>query len=423
MLAETLRDCARQAEVDLDLARFEFFDAKAAACLDCATVRVFVHRECGAGVATPRSCHVRGEPDCERARVARLLERFDAVAAEMARPVFWTFTLRNVRPGLLAEGLDGLRKAWSKVRRRAPFSGGGCRWRWRDVGPDGMPDGAPGHPCHRPDPAPECMAPVCSHGCTARRGGEHAATCRRGCPTRTGRQRSRCLTHPPALARNDRCPPECAHAAHDKGANCPDFEHPPVRGGVAAIDLTWSEADGGTWHPHLHDLMDAGWIGWAEMRDTWQAVTCTTPRCRHGASSRCTGSWMVWVEAVPTDDDDGRRGAIREVLKYVAKPHGIIDSGDAERIGEYLWATRRLKLVSGFGRFYHLQVEECERADDQIEVPGFGFEKYHLPRICPHCGRETTADDWLNPDIKPRVEAVRLPDGRYGWWPPPTPAT
>ena len=64
-----------RAEADLDRARFEFFDAKVAACLDCATVRVFVHRDCGAGVATPRSCHVRGEPDCERARVARLLER------------------------------------------------------------------------------------------------------------------------------------------------------------------------------------------------------------------------------------------------------------------------------------------------------------------------------------------------------------
>ena len=215
---------------------------------------------------------------------------------------------------------------------------------------------------------------------------------------------------------------ECAHAAHDKRVNCPTSNTRLFAVALPQSTLTWSETDGGTWHPHIHDLMDAGWIGWAEMRDTWQAVTCTTPRCRHGSSSRCTGSWMVWVEAVPTDDDE-RRGAIREVLKYVAKPHGIIDSGNAERIGEYLWATRGLKLVSGFGRFYQLQIEEDDPADDEIVVPGFGFENHHLPRICPHCGRETTADDWLNPDIRPRSEALPLTSGRYGWWPPPAPAT
>jgi hypothetical protein len=165
--------------------------------------------------------------------------------------------------------------------------------------------------------------------------------------------------------------------------------------------------------------MDADWIGWAEMRDMWQALTCTTPGCRHGASSRCTGSWMVWVKAVETDDEDLRRGAIREVLKYVAKPHGIVDSGDADRIGEYLWATRRLKLVSGFGRFYHLQIDEDEPDRDEIVVPGFGFEKHYVPRICPHCRVATTADDWLSPDRRPRTEARRLADGTYGWRPPP----
>ena len=217
----------------------------------------------------------------------------------------------------------------------------------------------------------------------------------------------------------DGCPADCPHVGHDTALNCPEFEHAAVTGGVAAVDLTWSETDGGTWHPHLHDLMDAPWINWAEMRDAWQAATCTTPRCRHGRSSRCSGSWMVWVEAVPTDDDERRRGAIREVLKYVAKPHGILDSPDAERIGEYLWATRRLKLVSGFGRFYHLQIEDDDPGEDIIEVPGFGFEKNYVPRICPGCGQETTADDWLYPDRRPRTEALPGADGRYRWRPPP----
>jgi hypothetical protein len=196
-----------------------------------------------------------------------------------------------------------------------------------------------------------------------------------------------------------------------------------VIGGVAAVDLTWSETNDGTWHPHLHVLMDAPWLSWAEMRDAWRALTCITPRCKHGASGRCTGSWMVWVEAVPVGDEQRRRGAIREVLKYVAKPHGIIDSGDPDRIGEYLWSTRRLRLVSGFGRFYHLQIEEEDPGDDEILVPGFGFERYRVRRVCWYCGAATTSGDWLHFDIRPRRDAFRLPDGRYGWWPPPEAAT
>jgi hypothetical protein len=189
---------------------------------------------------------------------------------------------------------------------------------------------------------------------------------------------------------------------------------------VSAVDVTWSEAGGGSWHPHLHALLDAPWIGWAEMRDTWQAITCRTPRCRHGRSSRCTGAWSVWVEAVAGDDPAERQAAIREVLKYVGKPHGIVDSGDPARIGEYLWATRHLNVVSGFGALYRVQVAEDDPADaDEITLHGSGFAVYHVPRICPNCGAATCEDDWLPPDRRPRLEAHRLPGGRYGWDPPP----
>jgi hypothetical protein len=187
-----------------------------------------------------------------------------------------------------------------------------------------------------------------------------------------------------------------------------------------ASDITWSEDAGGSWHPHLHALLDAPWIGWAEMRDTWQAITCRTKGCRHGWSSRCSGSWSVWVEAVPRDDPAERRAAIREVLKYVGKPHGIVDSLDPGRIGEYLWATRRQKLVSGFGNLYRVQVEEDEPAGrDELTIRGFGFATLRVPRVCPKCGRTTTEDDWILPDLRPRLEAYRLPSGRYGWDPPP----
>jgi hypothetical protein len=166
--------------------------------------------------------------------------------------------------------------------------------------------------------------------------------------------------------------------------------------------------------------MDAPWISWAEMRDTWQAITCQTKNCRHGRSSRCSGSWSVWVEAVSRDDPAERRGAIREVLKYVGKPHGIIDSLDPELIGEYLWATRRQKLVSGFGSLYHVQVEEAEpvRADELTLRPFGCFQEYHVPRVCPTCHAVTTEEDWTMPTARRRLEAQRLPAGGYVWHPP-----
>ena len=164
--------------------------------------------------------------------------------------------------------------------------------------------------------------------------------------------------------------------------------------------------------------MDAAWIGWAEMRDTWQALTCRTRHCRHGRSSRCSGSWSVWVEAVSADDPEARRGAVREVLKYVGKPHGIIDSLDPERIGEYVWATRRQKLVSGFGSLYRVQVEEIEPPRDEILIHGPGFQQYHVPHVCPNCNAATTQDDWAYPVAYPRLEAHRLPSSRlYAWHP------
>ena len=51
----------------------------------------------GDRVARPLACHVRGCPDCERTRAARIVARYDGIAAEMSRPVIWTWTIRNVR--------------------------------------------------------------------------------------------------------------------------------------------------------------------------------------------------------------------------------------------------------------------------------------------------------------------------------------
>lgn len=396
-LADVLVEIARRADEAYDFDRFRWFDGKAGALRDCTKVRVVGHKGTGHGIARPLSCHVRGCPDCERSRVGRLLVRYDDLAAQAARPVFWTLTVRNAARGELAEGRKALQAASVKLRHRAIFRGGRCRWRWPDRGPTGELDGAPGHPCHAP-----------------------VSTCPKDCLTRTGRNQSHCPTHPPQLVHPDGCPPSCVHAGHNRARNCPAFEHAKVTAGVAAFDVTYSEDRPAPWNIHLHMLVDAPWILWAEMRDHWQAITCDRAGCRHGHDPACTGSWMVWVEAVDRDDAERRHGAIREVLKYVGKPHGIVDSLDPGRVEEYLWALRHQRIVAGWGAWRGLQEDdEGELIDETTWRIGWGFSYVTVPRVCPVCHAHTTVDDWSFPHLAERLEATPLGAGLYGWRPPP----
>jgi hypothetical protein len=414
-LADVLEEVGRRAAAEYDYQRGHWFDERAAALRDCNQVRVFIHRGRGHGVATPMSCHVRGCPDCERSRVGRLVLRFGELAAAMTRPVFWTWTVRNVPAGYLGSGILELKRDFGRLRRRALVRGARCRWTWRD--------GAPGHPCHPPVPA---------------------AACGRDCPTRTGRRASHCPEHPPAVVHVDGCPPICPHHGHARARNCPDFAHRAIAGGVSAVEVTWSTTDA-SWHPHIHALVDAPWIAWGEMRDHWVGLTCRTAGCRHvcttcrglagswehgawraceacagGQHPRCTGAWSVWVEPLPVDEA-ARAGAIREVLKYVGKPAGITDSLDPDRIGEFIWSTRALKAVSGWGDLFRIGADPAsdglEREDEH--VIRFAWMTWRVPKICPHCHEETTADDWTGPLPKNRLDAVRMDGHRLGWVDPP----
>lgn len=423
---DVLAEIARRAGEVYDLERFRWFDGKAAAVRDCAKVRVVPHLGTGHGVAVPLSCHVRGEPDCERARVAKLIERHDQAALEAERPVFLTLTSRNVGQGDLAAGRRDQARAFAKLRRRAIFRGGPCRHRWGTRGPTGDLDGAPFHPCHEPIADPACHGPVCAAGCPKARGDRragHLVKCDRGCPTRTGLRQSHCRTHPPRVIHPGACPRACEHHGHKRGRNCPTFAHDPVRGGLASFDVTWSDA-AEPWNLHLHMLLDAPWMAWAELRDLWQATTCTTAGCRHGRledgspDPGCTGAWMVWIVRV-ADDPDQRRGAIREVLKYVAKPHGIVDSLEPDRVAEYLWATRHQRIVSGWGCWYRIQVDD-DTPDDEYHVIQLILSSVRVPKVCPVCHVHTALEDWGNPFHAGRLEAARA--GRhYGWHPPPAP--
>jgi hypothetical protein len=127
---------------------------------------------------------------------------------------------------------------------------------------------------------------------------------------------------------------------------------------------------------------------------------------------------MVWIKSVDKHNEAARHAAIREVLKYVCKPHGIIDSLDPGRIGEYLWAMRHQRLVSGWGRWYRVQddVEKPELPEEH--VIRWGFSTVVVPKVCPVCHKETVPEDWGIPYKADRL-AAQPTTGRYHIWDAP----
>ncbi len=427
----------------------------------CRVGRAVLERGCGVRIFKPQSCDVRLCPDCERARSARLVGRYDTVAGEMVAPKHWTVGLPNVAPGGLRDSLAVLLDATAHLRRRAVMAGGPCGGAHRAVAFDDV-DQAVHHP------AGDDVA-ACSHP-RHRRELAAVGSCR--C--------ARCVEV------------DVMRAGYRVTANgCPRCVHQPVRGGIYSIEVTWSPARPpghpygykatADWHPHCHILMDAPWIVWSEMRDAWQEVTCdairraelrecsrskgekhegkTAPKiapCRHlrgwqatgmchgchkpttdvwcgnecrAASLRdagCRGASVVWVSDVKgAPGSPERRGAVVEVLKYVSK--GLIDkdghllpgAGPLE-LAELLLAIRGRRLVAGWGSFRNVHDDE-EDERDTVPVWTGDFDDrgrdviLRMPRICPCCGREA---EWGSPVTARRIHVRRNDAGVLVWQPP-----
>jgi hypothetical protein len=373
-------------------------------------------RDAGCGMYTfrPHSCHVRLCPDCERARSARLVARYDEIGSAMASPRLWTLTLPNVAPGALRGGLAVLLDSLAHLRRRAIIAGGPCKGQHRAVGYDDID-----------------------------RGEHHAA----------GDDVDFCA-HPPhrkELARVGSC--RCARcvevslerAGHRVTVNgCPRCNHEPVKGGVYSIEVTWSPVRG-DWHPHAHVLMDAPWLPWVEVRDAWRAVTCDAirrharkaaggtgliPKCLHLGDSRgiatagCLGASIVWVSNVEGEPGSPeRRKAVRETLKYVSK--GLLDhnghllpGASPLELAELLLAIRGRRLVAGWGSFRNVRDDDEDGLDPALFLvgPDVTPSLVGMPRICPCCHVEAL---WELPVRVRRTACHRLPDGgAYVWRPP-----
>lgn len=104
-----------------------------------------------------------------------------------------------------------------------------------------------------------------------------------------------------------------------------------VRGGVYAIECTWSP-DRGEWHPHLHIVYDGDYIPHASLKRAWQAAS--------------TGAFIVDIRAVRS-----RRQVAHYIAKYVTKAAETV-AWPAAQIREYATAMAGQRAVHTFGSLH-----------------------------------------------------------------------
>lgn len=113
-----------------------------------------------------------------------------------------------------------------------------------------------------------------------------------------------------------------------------------IRGGLYVIEIT---GEPGSWHPHLHVLVEQKFISWKTFRDRWKSIT---------------GATAFHVKRIPAG------AAERYITKYIAKP-----SADPTVLIEISKELRHVRLFQPFGTWHGL------------------IKSYTKPSYpCPECG-------------------------------------
>lgn len=124
-----------------------------------------------------------------------------------------------------------------------------------------------------------------------------------------------------------------------------------VTGGVMVWETTRNEK-AGTWHPHVHLIIDGDFWAHASLLAEWKKALGSDGAAR--------------IEAC-----HDRVKSARYLAKYLAKDSEL-SSWSPETIVEFAKAMHRRRLVATFGRMHKLNVDLC---DEEKEKPA-------LPRAC-----------------------------------------
>lgn len=121
-----------------------------------------------------------------------------------------------------------------------------------------------------------------------------------------------------------------------------------VKGGVMVWETTRNEK-AGTWHPHVHLILDGEFWSHASLRAEWQKALGNEGTAR--------------IEAC-----HDRVKSARYLAKYLAKDSEIA-SWRAATIEEFATAMHRRRLVATFGSMHKLNVDLCDEEKEKPVLP------------------------------------------------------
>ena len=130
-----------------------------------------------------------------------------------------------------------------------------------------------------------------------------------------------------------------------------------VRGSIVSLEITWNDTDR-TWHPHLHILVDSGFIVWQGLRDAWHEVTLGEGKAVF--IQKCKAGWE------------------RELIKYITKVGKLLKCPAAFR--EFLEFARGRRFIRTYGTLYNCAAER-EETSSQVTCKGCG-SIMHLEKSC-----------------------------------------
>jgi hypothetical protein len=109
-------------------------------------------------------------------------------------------------------------------------------------------------------------------------------------------------------------------------------------GGFYSIETTYNSKLK-NWHVHIHIIVDVPYILKSYLSRDWKEII--------------GNSYIVDIHEIKNPLE-----AAREVAKYVVKPGDFLQ--DSQLVHEYLKAVRGMRLVSTFGKYYHMPLDEDE---------------------------------------------------------------
>lgn len=135
-----------------------------------------------------------------------------------------------------------------------------------------------------------------------------------------------------------------------------------VLGGLVSIELT-RNSERGSWHPHLHAILDVRWYDQDDLLEDWRAAMGATGMKIGGARIEEAGMVRGPNGRIPVPDQLG--SGVNEVIKYVGKGIELTAVLPSSELRELLDWMRGVRMLRAFGCLYGKGISDmCERCGD-----------------------------------------------------------